>query len=199
MQTLSFNSPQLILASKSPRRKDLLKQVGISFMLCEADFLEEVKEGERAEKAALRFSQTKAEIVANKFPQKTVLAADTLGDFEGKILQKPKDLEEAFLMLKAMAGKTHKIFTAFTILNKALNKEISQISEAEVLMRPFDEKKIKDYLKTKESLDKAGAYAIQGFGASLVKELRGDFYTVVGLPLFEVITALEEFNIYPLN
>ena len=189
----------LILASNSQRRKDLLRQVGINFETIASNFSEIFLENEKPKNAVLRFSKAKAQEVADKNPNRVVLAADTLGDFEGKILQKPKDLEEAFLMLKAMAGKTHKIFTAFTILNKALNKEISQISEAEVLMRPFDEKKIKDYLKTKESLDKAGAYAIQGFGASLVKELRGDFYTVVGLPLFKVITALEEFNIYPLN
>ena len=187
----------MILASSSPRRSQLLRQVGFKFKVEVAEFAEIIKPNETAQEAVMRFARTKAELVANKNPNSVVLAADTLGEFQGQILQKPKDLSDAFTMLKNMAGKSHKIFTAFTIIHKAKNLEVSKLAEAKVIMREFNELRIKNYLQTGESLDKAGAYGIQGFGAVLIKKLNGDFYTVMGLPLFEVITELEKFGVLP--
>lgn len=187
----------LILASASPRRSALLSQVGIAHHIEPAAIDETPYRDEDAESACLRFACEKANALANRFPESVILAADTMVLLDNHLLGKPKDIDDAYQMLKRMAGRCHAVLTAFSV-QQGTNR-IYQIVRAEVYMYPFDDALIKAYIATGEPLDKAGAYGIQGAGALLVERIEGDFYTVVGLPIAPVVKALCHFGITPLQ
>lgn len=171
----------LLLASASPRRRELLTQAGYQFSVIPANVDETVTPGTPPEQIVTQLAQKKALSVFESHPQDVVLAADTIVVFQNQVLGKPKDEKEAKAMLHLLSGNRHVVYTGFCICNE---KEIHCESQStEVEFFALSENEIDNYVKTGESMDKAGAYGIQGRGALLVKEINGDFYNVMGLPI----------------
>lgn len=182
---------RVVLASTSPRRRELLALLGITFDVASPTFEERVIPGRAASDLVAYFSQGKAHSVAKDDPDAIVLGSDTLIELDGEVLGKPADLSEARTMLRQMAGREHLVHTAVTLSCFARRIETTQLSTARVLMKRFDLEAHERYLATGDSLGKAGAYSIQGPGSELIEHLDGDFTTVVGLPLRLVATLLE--------
>ncbi len=182
----------LILASKSERRVKLLKDIGIEFETVEHNVDESYDPTQTPQTIVQKLSKRKAESVLKEYPNATVIAADTFVVFEEEILGKPQDEDEAFKMLKKLSGKSHEVYTGVTIINKQKCKTFYSVSS--VYMKPYNDIEIYEYIKTKEPLDKAGAYAIQGKGSKLVEKYTGDFFTIVGLPLKELQKELKKFE-----
>ncbi len=179
---------KIILASNSPRRKELLKQADIDFEVISAD-VEEVTDKTNPKDVVEDLSFIKANAVANKYPGRTILAADTVVAFQGKILGKPVDEQDAYKMLSMLSNNTHEVYTGVTIISD--EGVVNTFSECtKVTMYDNSDELIDMYIKTKEPMDKAGSYGIQGKGAVLVKEIQGDYNNVVGLPLAKVFRTL---------
>jgi len=186
----SNNDPFLILASKSPRRRYLLKQAGLSFSVIPSSIDETSAPVSPPETYVKVLSEAKADNVATKFPEKWVIGADTIVLKDGAILGKPGSKAEARAMLKQLSGQTHQVLTGYAICCKAKNRKFSETVKTEVLFKSLTDKEIEWYIHTKEPFDKAGAYAIQGLGTFLVKSINGSYTNVVGLPVCEVIEFL---------
>ncbi len=191
---------RLILASASPRRKELLTQIGAEFEIIPA-VGEEVIVSAKPKQAVLDLSRQKAEEVARKFYQEAgnivILAADTIVAFDGEILGKPKDPEDAKRMLGMLSGREHSVFTGVTMVVKSSGSEkiISLYEETKVFMYPMTEKQIQAYIETGEPMDKAGAYGIQGKCAVYIEKIVGDYNNVVGLPVAAIFQKLEKSGI----
>ena len=186
----------LILASKSPRRKELLKQIGIPFVVVVSD-AEEVS-GNSWTPAALvvENAKRKARAVAEKYPDSPVLGADTVVSLEGKIFGKPKDKDEARKMLTALSGKMHEVTTGLALINR---NEIRTTSvTTKVFFDTMTKADIDAYIATDEPMDKAGAYAIQGKAARFIEKIEGSYSNVVGLPLNALIQLSKDLNLFPL-
>ena len=183
---------RLILASTSPRRRELLSLLELPFDI-RTPICEEVMFPHRsASDLVAEFARAKADSVAVQDPQALVLASDTLIECDGVALGKPHDLAEARSMLRHLAGRSHLVRTAVTALCLDRRFERTEISTAKVWMKPFDEYAHERYLATQDSLGKAGAYSIQGRGTDLIERLEGDFTAVVGFPLRVVARLLME-------
>ena len=180
---------QLILASTSPRRRELLALLQIPFDVRTPLFEEQVKPGRSAVEQVKEFALGKARSVAWQEPDAIVLGSDTIIELDGDVLGKPANLAEARAMLQRMAGRDHAVHTAVALIHPHQQLERVELSTAVVRMKPFYAEAHARYLATAESLGKAGAYSIQGEGGALVDSLRGDFPTVVGLPL-RIVAAL---------
>jgi septum formation protein len=180
-----------ILASNSPRRQELLGLIGVDFKI-HAPEIDEVRfEGENAIDFTMRISLEKAKHVAGFYDSfDFLLSADTIVLIDDMILGKPKDDEDAFEMLEKLSGKSHKVITAFTIMTQ--RSQINDCVATEVVFKTLTDEEIKRYIETGESSDKAGAYAVQGFAAYMVQEVKGSYTNVVGLPLSEVYVSLEK-------
>ena len=186
---------KIILASESPRRKELLEKIGLKFTV-EPSGYEEIKQHPAGPRElALSTSLEKARIVAARHRNAIVIGADTFGVFKNEIIGKPHTAEESRKMLKKLNGKAHSVITGFTIIDSASGKTLSSSVETTVHIRKLTAEEIEAYVQTGEPLDKAGAYAIQGLGAVILDRIEGDFYNVVGLPLSAVAVALEEFGV----
>jgi len=183
---------KFILASKSPRRKELLKGLSLEFGIHAADIDESPLPNESPEDHCLRAALGKGEIISDRHPGALVLGADTSVIIDGKIFGKPKDKHEAQRMLGELSGRWHTVITAFALLLSEKNIKVTRLIKSEVFIRELSPAQIKWYTETGEPMDKAGAYAIQGLGASLVKEVRGSYTCVVGLPLAETVEELEK-------
>ena len=183
---------RLVLASTSPRRRELLSLLGIPFEVRNPICEERLVPGRSADDLAAHFAKSKADSVAQQDPDALVLASDTLIQLDGEVLGKPGDVAEARAMLRQMAGREHRVQTAVSLACLARRIEITQVSVACVWMKSFDAEAHERYLATLDSLGKAGAYSIQGPGAELVEGLEGDFTTVVGFPLRLVVRLLAE-------
>lgn len=173
----------LVLASQSPRRRQLLGQMGIKFSLASADIEERREPGEKATDFVVRMAQAKALCVAGCYPDSWILAADTIVVIDGDILGKPCDVTDASRMLSRLAGRWHQVFTAFTLHHQILGKTISEVDSTRVKITALKEAVITAYVAGGEPLDKAGSYAVQGIGGSFVEALDGSPTTVIGLPL----------------
>lgn len=185
----------IILASASPRRKELLEKIGLNFEI-EPGGCEEVADtGLEAHELALKLSREKAEVIARKHPNAIVIAADTVVLLGDKILGKPHSQAEAGKMLRSLSGKSHNVITSFTIIDTDKKKILSKSVETKVYIRKLNPKEIDAYIKSGEPLDKAGAYAIQGLGSLIVEKIEGDYFNVVGLPLGSLAEALKKFGI----
>ncbi|MBP9839202.1 MAG: septum formation inhibitor Maf [Proteobacteria bacterium] len=190
---------KLILASSSPRRKDLLTDLGVNFEIQVSDIDESLLDNESSQQLVFRLAQEKARAIANIHPERFVLAADTIVYLEqsGKevILGKPKDESDAFSMLKLIQGRAHKVATAYSLqcLEKKIN--LTKIVNTLVQFVALDDNEIKKYIATKEPLDKAGSYAAQGRGASFIERIEGSYTNVVGLPLAEVSQDLKKYDL----
>lgn len=182
----------LILASQSPRRKELLEMAGFKFVCIPSDYEEDMSRSESVEEMTCRLALGKAQDVAQSHPDHVVLGSDTVVSIDGEVLGKPKDDADAMRMLSLLSGKVHKVTTAVALCTPE-GPEVFSLS-TDVEFYRLSQKEIEDYVLSGESRDKAGAYAIQGKGALFIKEIRGDYYTVVGLPLAEVARRLEKYR-----
>lgn len=180
---------KLILASNSPRRKEIITDLGYDFICLPADIDENIDL--KGEELVLELSKRKAEAVFKDHQESVVLGSDTIVYMNDKVYGKPKSIEDCFLMLKELSGKKHSVITGVTIINK--EKEICFFDEAYVTFKELSDEEIYEYIDTKEPFDKAGGYAIQGIGKKLIKEYDGDFYTIMGLPKEMVRKNLEKF------
>ena len=185
----------LVLASASPRRRDLLEQAGIPHQVLPANIDETPGKDEEPVALSLRLAREKALAVAKTIggePRRQVLGSDTIVVLDGLILGKPADSEDAVRLLQLLAGRTHTVVTAVAIVDSA-SLEVRDVAvESQVTLRDANEEDIRRYVATGEPLDKAGAYAIQGEGAWLVTGLEGSLSNVIGLPLDETLALLDE-------
>jgi septum formation protein len=214
------NKPELILASSSPRRQELLREIGIPFQVHAANINEDQSAGEAPIEYALRLAREKAEAVAARYPQSYVLGADTIVVIDGEVLGKPRDHAEAARMLRLLSGRKHEVTTAVSLIVPnvaALNKPSSskaapntltseavvpnlvapgtlvqtRASTTKVYFREIAEAEIQQYVAGGEPMDKAGAYAIQGGASRWTDRIEGEFSNVVGLPLSLVTEMLK--------
>lgn len=179
----------LVLASTSPRRSELLKMAGYEFTVSPAEVGEEYLRGTPPMQVVEQLAVRKAKAVAKDHPGDTVLAADTLVVFKGRILGKPKDEQDAKAMLKLLAGNVHQVYTGYCVI--ADGKLMNGHECTSVEFYPLQDDEIEAYIATGEPMDKAGAYGIQGRGALLVKRIDGDFYNVMGLPVGKINRLLK--------
>jgi septum formation protein len=186
---------QLILASKSPRRKEILEKTRLPFIIEESGYKEEMSLTLPPEELAIYLSQQKAKHVAEKYPNAIIIAADTFIVLDNHILGKPHTTEKAKEMLLKLSGKSNEVITGVTILDVATKNMESFVDTATVFMKSLTEPEIDAYIKSGEPLDKAGAYAIQGLGAIFIEKIEGDFFNVMGLPLFQLVQRLKSFGI----
>ncbi|MCK0507055.1 Maf family protein [Aromatoleum anaerobium] len=200
---------RIYLASRSPRRRELLRQIGVQFELLvfrggergeDADVDETPQAGEPVERYVERLALTKAEAGCRRLqwrslPHQPVLAADTTLELDGQIIGKPVDGPDAAAILRRLSGRTHRVLTAVALSDGSRTRSRTNISE--VRFRPLDDAEIRHYVATGEPLDKAGAYGIQGRAALFIDEIRGSYTGIMGLPLFETAQLLESFG-YPL-
>ena len=182
----------LILASTSPRRRELLTLLGIPFDVKSPSFEERLVAARPAIEQVQSFAQGKAQSVAGQEPEAIVVGSDTVIEVDHDVLGKPDDLAEARAMLQRLAGRDHHVRTAVALLCSTRAINVVALSTAVVRMKRFDERVHERYLATGESLGKAGAYSIQGRGGDLVDSIDGDFPTVVGLPLRLVAQLLTQ-------
>ncbi|HMS83654.1 MAG TPA: Maf family protein [Nitrospira sp.] len=189
---------QLILASSSPRRHELLALLGLAFEVYPSDFHEHPVAGSSPLEQVKYFSLEKARSAAKVHPQAYVLGSDTVIDLDGHTLGKPRDLADARGMLSRLAGRAHHVHTAVALMNSEQHHEMVEVSTAAVRMRADVEDIYQRYLASGESLGKAGSYAIQGLGGELVERIDGDYTTVVGLPLKLVAYLLQAVG-YPIS
>jgi septum formation protein len=180
----------LVLASASPRRRELLAQLGVPFDVVVSDVPETPAPGESAEAFARRAARDKATEVARRHPGALVLAADTVVVVDGAILGKPRDRADARRMLEALAGRTHEVLTAVALAAPKGDVE-GVLVRSTVEFRPLAAREIEDYLESDEPYDKAGAYAVQGEARRFVIQVRGSYTNVVGLPVDEVRELLQ--------
>ena len=183
----SCDDPILILASKSPRRKYLLEQAGLSFSVIPSSFDESTVSLSSPEAYVKVLAEKKADEVSEKYPESWVVGADTIVLIDGIILGKPGSRNDARDMLKSLAGQTHQVLTGYCICCKIKKRCFSETIRTDVLFKDLSDEEIEWYIHTKEPFDKAGAYAIQGLGTFLVKSINGSYTNVVGLPVCEVI------------
>jgi septum formation protein len=184
----------LILASNSPRRRELLKGAGFRFEVIPAEGEELVPEL-KPETAAVITARAKAAEVAAKYPDDVILAADTIVVLNGEIMNKPVDERGAFRMLRALSGARHTVVTGVVVIHRGREKAFCQRTSVE--FNALSDAVIGAYIKTGEPFDKAGAYGIQEKGALLVKGVRGDYFNVMGLPIARTAELLRDFGIEP--
>ncbi|WP_033828293.1 Maf family protein [Bacillus andreraoultii] len=181
---------RLILASSSPRRRDILKQLVTSFEIISSNVDESVDKNLPPEEIVMNLAKRKASSVANNQQDAFIIGADTIVVFKNQILGKPADYDEAKQMLTTLSGNTHSVYTGTCIING--NDKRVFYEKADVTFWELTEEEIDRYIRTGEPLDKAGSYGIQGYGATLVKSIHGDFYAVVGLPIAKLYHTLKE-------
>jgi len=186
---------RIILASSSPRRKELLEQIGLRFEVEPSDYEEDIVPGSEPHEMARKLSLGKARAAARKHRNALIIAADTFVVLGDRILGKPHTNAEAGRMLRDLNGQAHSVITGFTVIDTETGKVLSRSVETRVHMRRMTLKEIDSYIRTKEPLDKAGGYAIQGLGAVLVERIEGDYSNVVGLPLSALAESLREFGV----
>ncbi|MGQ0766622.1 MAG: Maf family protein [Gemmatimonadota bacterium] len=196
-----MKQPRVILASQSPRRRDLLRLIGIEHDVLPADVDESLIPGEEPVPHAERLARAKAAKVAETWPQAVVIVADTIVVVDGHILGKPRDAAEAALMLRRLSGREHTVHTAVAV---ACGGQLrSGVETVAVQFRELGDEQIAAYIATDEPMDKAGAYGIQGYGAAIVRSIDGDFFAVMGLAIGLMLGLIDElglsFNFGPLT
>lgn len=186
---MNNNNKTFILASKSPRRIELLKILDIEFTVIPSDISEDIKEGLTNEEVVMDLALQKAEDISSKNIDDYVLGFDTLVILDGVPLGKPVDEEDAFRMLRLLSGRTHTVLTGCAIVSNIYRD--SFYGSAEVTFYEMSDEEIRDYIDTKEPMDKAGAYGIQAYGSKFIKEVNGDYFTIVGLPIAKLYKRLK--------
>lgn len=194
-------SKEIILASASPRRKELLNQIGVEFQVMTAD-VEEIYYSILPEDIVKELAVLKAKAVANSIAEeeragKIIIGADTVVAMDGRILGKPQNWEHAMEMLSSLQGRSHQVFTGVSIISCGEEGAMSILNHAEetkVFVHKMSDQEIREYILSGEPMDKAGAYAIQGKFAAYIEKIEGDYYNVVGLPIAHVYQSLKKFR-----
>ncbi|HZS27357.1 MAG TPA: Maf family protein [Candidatus Angelobacter sp.] len=188
---LQPEKPVLILASSSPRRQELLREAGIAFEVHPAHINEDQHTGELPLDYACRLAREKAEVVAQRFPQRSVLGADTIVIVDHEVLGKPRDQADAARMLRCLSGRSHNVTTAVCVISSRGDTETRSCT-TQVFFRQIAENEIQQYVAGGEPMDKAGAYAIQGGASRWADRIEGEYSNVVGLPLSLVTEMLRK-------
>jgi septum formation protein len=183
---------RIVLASASPRRRELLAGMGLDFEVVVSDVEEEQEIGEPVERYVLRLAIDKASAVASRRPDDLVLAADTVVYLDGEILEKPTSREDAIEMLAKIAGREHIVYTGVALRQESRNHLATGIVSSRVRIRKLSTREIRWYVDTGEPMDKAGSYAVQGIGAMFIEAIEGSYTNVVGLPLTLVYDLLRD-------
>ncbi|MBI3582143.1 MAG: septum formation protein Maf [Nitrospinae bacterium] len=186
---------RLILASSSPRRREILSSLGLKFEVRHADVDETPRRGEGAAEAVRRLALEKARVVADSEKSSLVVGADTLVALDGVVMGKPADPEEAARMLLALGGRTHEVLTGVAFVKADEEFVHAGVCRSEVTFKKISEATASKYVGTGEPLGKAGAYAIQGAGGDLVEDYKGSFTNIVGLPVAEILRSVVRFGI----
>ena len=189
-----MTGPHVILASQSPRRRELLTLVGIAHEVRPADIDEAYLAGEHPKAHAERLACEKAAVVARDMPEALVIGSDTIVVVDGDVLGKPRDAAHAAEMLSRLSGRTHTVMTAIAVQLRGVVR--SAVEEVEVTFHPLSAEQISEYIATREPMDKAGAYGIQGFGATIVSRVDGDYFAVMGLPLQKLVRLMESLGVH---
>jgi septum formation protein len=192
-----FISPprkRLVLASGSPRRRELVKMIGLEFELAVPEVREDSVSPARPSNFVVEVALAKALSLAHRFPDAVILGADTVVVLDRKILGKPRDLSDARAMLRTLSGKTHTVYTGLALVDVPTGLRETGYEKSLVTMKNMTKAEIDDYLATGEPMDKAGSYGIQGFGAVFVKHINGCFFNVMGLPVARLYDMLRELS-----
>ena len=190
-----LTSERLILASASPRRRELFSLLEVPFMAAAADVDEEIEEGESPQEMVCRLSLLKARAVALSYPEGLIVAADTTVALDGDVLGKPADEAEAVAMLRRLRGREHTVLSGVTVYYPASGRAITELAESTVLMRAYSDEEVARYAASGDPLDKAGAYAIQHQNFNPVERIGGCYANVMGLPLCHLARALAQFGV----
>ena len=180
---LNFYNKDLILASRSPRRREILQMMGLKFNIAPSNYEETFDDSKSPLELAKYHALMKSKEVSQKFENSWILGADTIVILDNQILEKPVDREEAFNMLKKLSGRTHEVTTGYTIMNSNTGECLLSATTTAVTFNELTSEMINYYLNNYNFMDKAGSYAIQDFSAVFVKKINGCFYNVVGFPI----------------
>jgi len=191
-----MTKPSIILASSSPRRKELLSQAGVSFSIVVSGCDETPVPGESAEEMVRRLAVVKAAAVASQHPAAFVIGADTTVCINGEVLGKPESFDEACSMLRKIQGRTHEVLGGIAILNRSQGLERAWTHSTQVTMAPMSDEVIARYVQSGEPMDKAGSYAIQGLGLQFVDSVRGSYSNVVGLNISSLMAELVKLGVH---
>lgn len=186
---------KIILASASPRRKELLKKTGLKFRAVSSDYKEDMTLKLSPKELAKVLSMGKAEAAAKRYKDAIIIGADTFIAYHGRVLGKPHTAERARAMLRQLSGTANSVITGFSIIDTKTGKRISRAIECKVYLRKMTTREIDAYVKTGEPLDKAGAYAVQERGSVFVERTEGNFFTIMGLPIYELMQELVKFGV----
>ena len=186
---------QLILASTSLRRQEILAKTGLKFKVVASCYREDMSLPFSSTKLPQFLAEEKAKEVAKRYPKAVVVGADTIIAFEKKVLGKPKSKREAAQMLQSMSGRIVKVITGYSIIHYKSGQILTNKSVGSVYFRKFSDKDINAYIQTGEPMDRAGAFAVQERGAALIEKTTGDFMGVVGLPQYQLLQDLKKFGI----
>jgi septum formation protein len=189
-----MTAPRVILASQSPRRRELLTLVGIAHEVQPADIDETYLPGELPRAHALRLACEKAAVVARDTPEAIVIGSDTIVVIDGDVLGKPANEAEAVAMLTRLSGRSHMVMTAIAVSWRGVQH--SDVEEVGVTFHALTAEAIDAYVATREPMDKAGAYGIQGYGATIVRRVDGDYFAVMGLPLQRLVRIMADMGIH---
>ncbi|MDQ4079411.1 MAG: Maf family protein [Gemmatimonadota bacterium] len=188
-----MSAPRIVLASSSPRRRELLTMIGVAHEVIPANLDESYLPGETPLVHAERLARSKAEAVLRRVPEAIVIGADTIVVIDDEILGKPRDEAHAAAMLRQLSGRTHDVLTAVAV---ARGRRVeSSVEVVPVTFRVLRDDEIEAYIATREPMDKAGAYGIQGYGSTIVRRIDGDFFAVMGLSLVRLVTLLDRHGV----
>lgn len=190
-----MNEPRIILASSSPRRRELLAGMGLSFDVIVSDVDETVEQLSDPSWLVRQLAYRKAQAVSNSVDKGIVIGADTVVVLDGEVLGKPRDQQDAIHMLTKLQGRTHTVYSGVAVIDAHTLQEQIAYSQTDVNMRPLTLDEIERYVATGEPMDKAGSYAIQGIGSIFIESIDGDYFTVVGLPLSLLSSMLSSFGV----
>lgn len=186
---------KIILASQSPRRKQLLEQIGLKFEVDPSNYEEDMTLKMDPARLAEQLSLGKAKDVAKRHKNSIIISADTIVAVDNEVFGKPKTPEKAKYMLQKLSGRAHSVITGFTIIDTETNKQISKSVETKVYFKKLSEEEMDAYIATGEPLDKGGGYAIQGLASLFVEKIEGDYFNIVGLPILALTEELKNFGV----
>lgn len=193
--TVTMSDPLIILASKSPRRIDLLTQMGLQFKVVPSNFDEMLDDSRPPDEVAQELALHKAMTVARQYPDSLVIGSDTIVTIDGKQLEKPRDTEEAYAMLKLLSGKPNEVSTGVAIVRLSDGVQVVGADTTRVYFKEYDQQAVETYVQTGDPMDKAGAYGIQSGATALISHIEGKYDTVVGLPTELLADMLARFGI----
>lgn len=186
---------KIILASQSPRRKKLLEQIGLPVRIGKINVHEMLNPRLKPVKQAEELSKLKSQVAVKKYKNALVITADTIVAMDNEVIGKPRSMQDAQRILRKLGGKKHQVITAYTVADTKSGKSITRSVLTQVYVKRLTEDEIKNYVATGEPMDKAGAYGIQELGSVFIERIEGDYFTIVGLPLFDLSQTLKKFDV----